>query len=142
MRNDNTECLLITFHSCTSADIDEKSTGKIDTELSLMSSQSASASTSSIWYIDSGASSHMTGIKQYFTNLTEIGLDLEVVLGEPLSQGCWTRNYFFSKGSWRIHEAKGCPIGSWIKEKLGVSFYYRGYGILGDVSRWTCAHTS
>ena len=85
MRNEDKECLLITCHSCTSADVDKKSTGKIDTELSLMSSQSASASTSSIWYIDSGASSHMTGIRQYFTDLTETGLDLDVVLGDNTS---------------------------------------------------------
>ena len=84
MRNDNTECLLITFHSCTSADIDEKSTGKL-IELSLMSIQLASASTTGIWYIDSGASSHMTGIRQYFIDLTETGLDLDVVLGDNSS---------------------------------------------------------
>ena len=81
----NTECLLITCHSCTFVDIDEKSTGKIDGELSLMSNQSASASTTGIWYIDSGTSSHMTGIRQYFTDLTEIGLDLEVALGDNSS---------------------------------------------------------
>ena len=65
--------------------LDEKSTGKIDRELSFMSSQSASASTIGIWYIDSGASSHMTGIRQYFTDLTEIGLDLDIVLGDNSS---------------------------------------------------------
>ena len=79
VRNSNTECLLITCHSCTSADIDEKSTRKIDRELSLMSSQSTSASTTGIWYIDSGASSHMIDVRHYFTDLTETGLDLEVL---------------------------------------------------------------
>ena len=82
MRNNSIECLLITFHSCTFADIDEKSTGKIDRELSLMSNQLASASTTGIWYIDSGASSHMTGIRQYFLDLTETRLDLKVVPGD------------------------------------------------------------
>ena len=85
MRNDNAKCLLITCHSCTSVDIDEKSTGKIDRELSLMSSQSASASTTGIWSIGSEASNHMTGLRQYFTDLTETRLDLEVVLGDNSS---------------------------------------------------------
>ena len=47
-----------------------------------MSSQSARASTTGIWYINSGASSHITGIRQYFTDLTETGMDVEVVLGD------------------------------------------------------------
>ena len=73
VRNSNTECLLITCHSCTSADIDKKSTRKIVRELSLMSNQSAGAPTTGIWYIDNGASSHMTGNRQYFIDLTETG---------------------------------------------------------------------
>ena len=77
MRNEDKECLLIACDSCTSADVDEKSTRKIDKELSLMSSQSSSGSTTDIWYIDGGAPSHMTGIREYFTDLTVTGLDLK-----------------------------------------------------------------
>ena len=51
MRNKDKECLLITFRSCIYVDVDEKSI-----EI---------ASTTDIWYIDSGASSHMTSITQY-----------------------------------------------------------------------------
>ena len=85
MRNEDKECLLITCHSCTSVDVDEKSIGKIDRELSLLSSQSSSAYTTDIWYIDNRDSSHIIGIRQYFIDLTEIGLDLEVVLGDNSS---------------------------------------------------------
>jgi len=35
----------------------------------------------SVWYIDSGASRHMTGVREHLTDLTQIG-DLEVVLGD------------------------------------------------------------
>jgi hypothetical protein len=34
-----------------------------------------------LWYIDSGASRHITGVREHLTNLTQIG-DLEVVLGD------------------------------------------------------------
>ena len=42
---------------------------------------SSRASSTSIWYIDNGASCHMIGVREYLTDLTEIG-DLEVVLGD------------------------------------------------------------
>ena len=42
---------------------------------------SSRASSTSIWYIDSGASHHMTGVREYFIDLIEIG-DLDVVLGD------------------------------------------------------------
>ena len=43
------------------------------------------ASTTIVWYIDSGASNHMTGVRGYFIDLSESGLDLEVVLGDNTS---------------------------------------------------------
>ena len=38
--------------------------------------------TSSTWYIDSGASSHMTGDHDMFTEMSESDLEMEVVLGD------------------------------------------------------------
>jgi hypothetical protein len=38
--------------------------------------------TSDVWYIDSGASSHMTGHKHYFNNLNERELGFEILLGD------------------------------------------------------------
>ena len=37
---------------------------------------------SGIWYVDSGASRHMTGVREYFPELSESGTDIEVVLGD------------------------------------------------------------
>eukprot|EP00253_Pinus_taeda_P031070 PITA_31070 len=37
---------------------------------------------SSIWYVDSGASRHMTGVREYFSELSEDDTDMEVVLGD------------------------------------------------------------
>ena len=41
---------------------------------------STSRASSSIWYVDSGASRHMTGVHEYFSELSESGTDIEVVL--------------------------------------------------------------
>ena len=39
----------------------------------------SASSTSSTWYIDSGASSHMTSVRDMFTEISETDLELEVV---------------------------------------------------------------
>ena len=41
---------------------------------------STSGASSSVWYVDSGASRHMTGVREYFSELSESGTDIEVVL--------------------------------------------------------------
>ena len=46
-----------------------------------MTDHSDSASTSSTWCIDSGASSHMTGTCEMFSELSQAETDVEVVLG-------------------------------------------------------------
>jgi len=35
-----------------------------------------------VWYIDSGASSHMTGHKLYFSSLSEKEIGFEIMLGD------------------------------------------------------------
>lgn len=35
-----------------------------------------------MWYVDSGASRHMTGVREYFSELSESGTDIEVVLDD------------------------------------------------------------
>ena len=42
----------------------------------------SATTTSSTWYIDSGDSSHMTGDRDMFVEMSETELDLEVVLGD------------------------------------------------------------
>jgi hypothetical protein len=36
----------------------------------------------SIWYIDSGASSHMTGVREHFTDLRDTEVRIEISLGD------------------------------------------------------------
>eukprot|EP00253_Pinus_taeda_P028170 PITA_28170 len=43
---------------------------------------SISRASSSIWYMDSGASRHMMGIREYFSELSKGGTDIEVVLSD------------------------------------------------------------
>ena len=52
---------------------------------------STSGASSGIWYVDSGASRHMTGVRQYFSELSESGTDIEVVLVMTvlLEQSVW-----------------------------------------------------
>ena len=37
---------------------------------------------SSVWYVDNGASCHMTGQKRFFKDLKEGGLNLHIELGD------------------------------------------------------------
>jgi hypothetical protein len=53
-----------------------------------------------MWYIDSGASRHMTGVHEHLTDLTEIG-DIEVVLGDD-----------------RVVKAVGCETVSFQRDSL------------------------
>jgi hypothetical protein len=59
----------------------EEFSAKFDKEFSLVVCLSTRATHSSVWYIDSGASHHMTGVREHLIDLTQIG-DLEVVFGD------------------------------------------------------------
>ena len=39
-------------------------------------------SSSTVWFVDSGASRHMTGAREQFTQFSEEALNLEVELGD------------------------------------------------------------
>jgi hypothetical protein len=47
----------------------------------LLVSLSTVETPSSVWYIDSGASSHMYSVREYFNDLTDYGIKLEIVVG-------------------------------------------------------------
>jgi hypothetical protein len=49
--------------------------------MSLLVSLSIVEMPSSVWYIDNGASSHMSGVRKHFTDLTESGIKLEIMIG-------------------------------------------------------------
>jgi hypothetical protein len=55
-----------------STEVEEFST-RFDKEFSLVVCLSTRATHSSVWYIDSGASHHMTGIHEHLTDITQIG---------------------------------------------------------------------
>ena len=59
-------------------------------EHSMIVGHSLSATTtSSTWYIDSGASSHMIGDRDMFSDMSETYLELEVVLGDESGERSW-----------------------------------------------------
>ena len=50
---------------------------EIERDHSLLTGHSFSVSTTSTWYIDSGASSHMTSAREMFSQLSQAGIDVE-----------------------------------------------------------------
>lgn len=62
------------------ADVDEFAT-MFDSECALVVSLANQVTSSCAWFIDNGASCHMTGVREHFTSLLEDDIDLEVVLG-------------------------------------------------------------
>jgi hypothetical protein len=60
--------------------VEEFST-KFNKEFSLVVCLSTRTTHLDMWYIDSGASRHMIGVREHLTDLTYIG-DVEVVLGD------------------------------------------------------------
>ena len=66
----------------TSAEVEEFAS-QFDREFSYMASTSTSLAPSSrIWYVDSGASRHMTGNKAQFTQFSDRSINLEIELGD------------------------------------------------------------
>jgi hypothetical protein len=77
-----------------SAEVEEFST-KFDKEFSLIACLSSRTTTPDTWYIDSGASCHMTAFHEHWTDLTQCG-DVEVVLGDDREvkvAGCGTVSF-------------------------------------------------
>jgi hypothetical protein len=55
---------------------------QFERECSLIVCYSTVEKPSNIWYVDSGASSHMSGVRDNFTNLIDPEIKLEIVLGD------------------------------------------------------------
>lgn len=51
-------------------------------DFAFITSSSSRSTSSDVWYIDSGASRHMTGTREFISELTERALDIEIVLGD------------------------------------------------------------
>lgn len=61
--------------------MDEFST-KLDTEFALVVTLATSVTSYSVWFVDSGASCHLTRVREHYTSLREDDIDLEVVLAD------------------------------------------------------------
>ena len=55
---------------------------EFEREFSFIASLSMTVTPSSIWYVDSRASCHMTSVKEHLSKFTEKRLNLEVVFGD------------------------------------------------------------
>jgi hypothetical protein len=55
---------------------------QFERECSLIVCCSLVETPSRIWYIDNGASSHMLGVREHFTDLKDPKIKLEIVLGD------------------------------------------------------------
>ena len=53
-------------------------------EFSLIACLSACSGSSRCWYIDSGASAHMTGVREVFSEIFERDINVEVELGDDM----------------------------------------------------------
>ena len=55
---------------------------QFDRDFAFITSTSSRSTSSDVWYIDSGASRHMTGALEFFSKLAERALDIEIILGD------------------------------------------------------------
>ena len=60
----------------------EEFASKFDREFLLIVSLPTYSGTSRVWYIDSGALAHMSGVRECFSELNEQGVSVEVELGD------------------------------------------------------------
>jgi hypothetical protein len=71
---------------------EEEFTAQFERECAFIVCCSTVESPSNIWYIDSGASSHMSGVREHFTDLRDPEIRLEIMLGDNTivrASGAW-----------------------------------------------------
>ena len=66
----------------TTTTTDEEFTTQFERECSFLICCMTVETTPNIWYIDSGASSHMTDVREHFTNLRDPEVKMEITLGD------------------------------------------------------------
>jgi hypothetical protein len=90
----------------------------------------SSTRTSDVWYIDSGASSHMTGHKHYFSSLSEKEFGFEILLGDDYAyhpKGVGTVK--FERESGKPLHLSGVLYVPRTKEESGLSVSSRRQGL-------------
>eukprot|EP00253_Pinus_taeda_P032436 PITA_32436 len=60
----------------------EQFASQFNKDFAFITSRSSRSTSSNVWYIDSGASRHMTSAQEFFSELAERALDIEIVLGD------------------------------------------------------------
>lgn len=60
----------------------EEFSSKFEREFSLIACLSSCSGSSRVWYIDNGASTHMSRVREVFSEITERDIDVEVELGD------------------------------------------------------------
>ena len=107
----------------------EEFSSKFDREFSLVTCLATCSVSSSIWYIDSGVSSHMTGVREFFTELNERGVSVEVELGDDrIVRAVGRGTVSFQRESrhpLRFQEAY-CPRAT---EEPYLGFHHQGQGV-------------
>jgi hypothetical protein len=66
----------------TSATTDEEFQAHFERECAFLICCTSVETTPNIWYIDSGASSHMTGVREHFIDLRDPEVRMEIALGD------------------------------------------------------------
>ena len=73
------------------------------------------------WFLDSGASFHMTGDKSLFSTLEEKDLQILIAMGnDEMYNVSGVGTVVFSEGAWSSHYLDRCQVCTRTEEKFGV----------------------
>ena len=96
----------------------------------------ASTTGSSVWYVDNGASCHMTGHKRFFKSLQEGELNLHIELGDDAQyQAKGVGTVSFQRESGKPLSFANILYVSRLTKNLISVLHFGGQGILGEVLR-------
>jgi hypothetical protein len=114
---------------------------KFENEFSLLACLSSSASVG-VWYIDNGASSHMTGVHDYFSRLKE-ELDLYIEMGNNLKCRATSHGIVpFQRESKKQLMVKDVSYVLWLTKKYDFNFGLRGQGLRDHIPSSESVHSA
>jgi hypothetical protein len=116
---------------------------KFEKEFTLVSCLSTNTVTRSAWYLDNGASRHMTEARELFNSLTEKDSGIHVELGDDAKYAVKGEGtILFQLESGGSFEAQGCAICTRTEEEFALSLSYGGQGFCHHVQERESTHTS